>query len=412
MRTNIPARVAALREAMNERKIDAYIIPSSDPHLSEYPADRWKAREWISGFNGSAGTVVVTAHKAGLWTDSRYFLAAAEQLAGTPFRLMKERVEGTPTVAEWLAEVLPPGSRVGIDGWTGSVDDIRNAIKNGHMNEAFGSGTAAVISPVGVLGIDGEDGTVVTIIDGYWAFDGVKSEYPATPSSSEVHEVKISEDGYWMIWDAEKGEYVTTTYAVAPVSASQNTNGSWTITIKNADGTTSSINIPATGLASIELDEPQDWDDYYASNSVSINEVYENFARNFDADVCVYTNATSPLIKDVTIENCIDLYLNNSEEHDSCNTVNSVKLFLWKDGKPINYDVNNKPRSQDLPEIVAINHSVNVLSRETLLKRREVVGLRPIFYTVDQMEGVDIDVDIDFQFAEFMYRKYILNEQI
>ena len=153
-------------------------------------------------------------------------------------------------------------------------------------------------------------------------------------------------------------------------------------------------------------------DDYYASNSVSINEVYENFAKNFDADVCVYTNATSPLIKDVTIENCIDLYLNNSKEHDSCNTVNSVKLFLWKEGKPINYDVNNKPRSQDLPEIVAINHSVNVLPRETLLKRREVVGLKPIFYIVDQMEGVDIDVDIDFQFAEFMYRKYILNEQI
>ena len=80
MKTNIPERIAALREAMRQQKVDAYIIPSSDPHLSEYPADRWKSREWISGFTGSAGTIVVTADKAGLWTDSRYFLQAASQL--------------------------------------------------------------------------------------------------------------------------------------------------------------------------------------------------------------------------------------------------------------------------------------------------------------------------------------------
>lgn len=81
---------------------------------------------------------------------------------------------------------------------------------------------------------------MVTIIDGYWAFDGVKSEYPATPKESsdgqDAHEIKISEDGYWMIWNAEKGEYETTPYAVAPISATQNTNGSWTISIKNLMG--------------------------------------------------------------------------------------------------------------------------------------------------------------------------------
>lgn len=121
----ITQRVNSLRAYLQEHGLDAYIFPSTDPHYSEYPPAHWKTREWISGFNGSAGTAVVTPDDAALWTDSRYFLAAEEQLAGTPFRLMKERVEGTPTVAEWLAGVLPPDSRVGIDGWTCSMEDIR-----------------------------------------------------------------------------------------------------------------------------------------------------------------------------------------------------------------------------------------------------------------------------------------------
>ena len=120
----ITQRVNSLRAYLQEHGLDAYIFPSTDPHYSEYPPAHWKTREWISGFDGSAGTAVVTPDDAALWTDSRYFLAAEEQLAGTPFRLMKERVEGTPTVAEWLAGVLPPDSRVGIDGWTCSAEDI------------------------------------------------------------------------------------------------------------------------------------------------------------------------------------------------------------------------------------------------------------------------------------------------
>ena len=149
---------------------------------------------------------------------------------------------------------------VGEGKWVTSVVGIENGIKV-TMNDGT---TADVLGINGEDGKDGKDGTVVTIIDGFWAFDGVKSEYPAVPgSASEAHEIKISEDGYWMIWDTEKGEYVTTTYAVAPVSAAQNSNGSWTITIKNADGTTSSINIPATALASIELDQASKKDMIY-----------------------------------------------------------------------------------------------------------------------------------------------------
>lgn len=96
MKTNIPERIAALREAMKQHKIDAYIIPTSDPHMSEYPADCWKYREWISGFTGSAGTVIITADKAGLWTDSRYFLQASTQLEGTGIELFKMMLPETP----------------------------------------------------------------------------------------------------------------------------------------------------------------------------------------------------------------------------------------------------------------------------------------------------------------------------
>ena len=109
MKTNIPERIAALREAMRQQKVDAYIIPSSDPHLSEYPADRWKSREWISGFTGSAGTIVVTADKAGLWTDSRYFLQAASQLEGSGIELYKLALPETPSITEFLLHELHAG---------------------------------------------------------------------------------------------------------------------------------------------------------------------------------------------------------------------------------------------------------------------------------------------------------------
>lgn len=132
MKTNIPERLAALREAMKEKKIDAYIIPSSDPHLSEYPADRWKSRGWISGFDGSAGTVVVTADKAGLWTDSRYFLQAGIQLEGSGIELYKMALPETPTIPEFLLHELPSGQTVGTDGLTYSVaeaDKLEKALK-------------------------------------------------------------------------------------------------------------------------------------------------------------------------------------------------------------------------------------------------------------------------------------------
>ena len=124
----IRQRVEALREVMRREKIAAFIFPSTDPHNGEYVPDHWKGREWISGFNGSAGTAVVTLTSAALWTDSRYFLAAEEQLAGTGYQLMKLRVEGTPTIAEWLGKELEDSDikEVGIDGYVSSLNKVES----------------------------------------------------------------------------------------------------------------------------------------------------------------------------------------------------------------------------------------------------------------------------------------------
>lgn len=106
----------ALRDLMRSKHIDAVIIPGTDPHQSEYPSEHWKFRDYVSGFTGSNGTAVVTLDDAGLWTDSRYFLQATEQLEGSGFTLRKENIPGEPTVLEWLGEVLDEDAVVGVDG--------------------------------------------------------------------------------------------------------------------------------------------------------------------------------------------------------------------------------------------------------------------------------------------------------
>ena len=127
MAETINKRLEDLREVMRREHLAACIFPSTDPHQSEYVADHWKGREWISGFNGSAGTAVVTLTSAALWTDSRYFLAAEEQLKGTEYQLMKLKIEGTPTIAEWLGRELK-GSEVAIDGKCSSVNAVKDLI--------------------------------------------------------------------------------------------------------------------------------------------------------------------------------------------------------------------------------------------------------------------------------------------
>ena len=113
---------------MKREHLSAFIFPSTDAHQSEYVADHWRGREWISGFNGSAGTAVVTMKSAALWTDSRYFLAAEEQLEGTEYQLMRLKMEGTPTIAEWLGKELQDvqSPEVGLDGMVNSYNYVKD----------------------------------------------------------------------------------------------------------------------------------------------------------------------------------------------------------------------------------------------------------------------------------------------
>ena len=133
MNKTVNQRLEDLREVMRREHLAAFIFPSTDPHQGEYIPDHWKGREWISGFNGSAGTAVVTLDGAALWTDSRYFLAAEEQLKGTGFQLMKLKIEGTPTIPQWLKTQIaaggsPASTEVGIDGWCSSANSVKELI--------------------------------------------------------------------------------------------------------------------------------------------------------------------------------------------------------------------------------------------------------------------------------------------
>ena len=123
---NIPERIEALRTRMRAHDLSAYIIPSSDPHQSEYPPDRWRSRQWISGFEGSAGTVVITLDEAGLWTDSRYYLEAEQTLRGTPITLFRAGQAHVPQYVEWLSKNIPAGGRVGFDSSVLALETTRS----------------------------------------------------------------------------------------------------------------------------------------------------------------------------------------------------------------------------------------------------------------------------------------------
>ena len=140
-----------LRNWMRKRGLNAFITPSTDPHSGEYVPKHWYGREWISGFTGSAGSAVVTLDKAALWTDNRYFLQAEEQLRGTEFLLMKDGLETTPTIQEWLSQELKCGDVVGVDGWCYTVDGINDLHK--HLNR-FGITVKPTDDPYNLIWAD------------------------------------------------------------------------------------------------------------------------------------------------------------------------------------------------------------------------------------------------------------------
>lgn len=145
MKENIKPRLAKLRELMRKEGLSAAIIPQADPHMSEYLSSHWQARRMLSGFTGSAGDLVVTLDEALLWTDSRYFLQAAEQLSGTEIKLMKDGLPETPSMAKWLTSTLREGERVGINGMVFSTvtkDDLEMQL------EAYGIALDATFDPI------------------------------------------------------------------------------------------------------------------------------------------------------------------------------------------------------------------------------------------------------------------------
>lgn len=146
-------------------------------------------------------------------------------------------------------------------------------------------------------------------------------------------------------------------------------------------------------------------DAYYASSTVPINEVYKNIGETTNADIIVYANATNPLLKDSSVSNAIHAFLNRTSDNDTLNSAHLIKEFLWKDGQPLNYDLDKMPKSQNLPDIYALNFALNIFEREYAIQNSSIVGRKPILFKLEELEAVDIDNEIDFEFAEFMYKK-------
>lgn len=136
-------------------------------------------------------------------------------------------------------------------------------------------------------------------------------------------------------------------------------------------------------------------DGYFATSTVSINEVYEDIALHFDADVMVYSNCTNPLISDASISSAIKEFEAIGQSHDSLNTAHLIKEFLWLDGKAINYNPAKMPQSQNLPDILALNFEVKIFRCEDILRAKSIVGSRPYLYPISQTEATDIDNEMN-----------------
>lgn len=148
-------------------------------------------------------------------------------------------------------------------------------------------------------------------------------------------------------------------------------------------------------------------DAYYASSKCSGSEYFEHLGRVTETDVFVYAPVTSPLVRPETIGNCVSEFLSGGD-YDCIATVSAVKEFLWLDGKAINYNPSNAPNSQELPNVVALNFACSVISRENLIRYRNIIGARPRFVTINEVESVDIDTPLDYFVAEQLYKRIIL----
>jgi CMP-N,N'-diacetyllegionaminic acid synthase len=150
-------------------------------------------------------------------------------------------------------------------------------------------------------------------------------------------------------------------------------------------------------------------DQYFASNEVSMSEVYKNMAENINTDIVVYANVTNPLIEVKTIRETINFYQSGGD-FDSVNTSHAIKEFMFLNGKPINYDLKNQPRSQDLPNIQSLNFAISVIDRKLMIEKSNIVGDLPFLLEIGELESLDIDTPLDYELAEILYKKYIYGD--
>ena len=158
--------------------------------------------------------------------------------------------------------------------------------------------------------------------------------------------------------------------------------------------------------------KPVKRDKYYASSDVPINEVWKNIAENINSDIVLYANATSPLVKDESIIESINIYnsLNLYDKKESLNSVTDVKEFLWMNGKPVNYRQEAQPKSQDLPLVFHPNFAINIISRNLMIRNNTIISNNFEPYFLDKIESIDIDDEEDFMIAEMLYEKKITGE--
>ena len=150
-------------------------------------------------------------------------------------------------------------------------------------------------------------------------------------------------------------------------------------------------------------------DDYYASNTISMSSVFEDMAKNMDCENILYANCTNPLVSTNSYSDAIRIFLNNTSAYDSLVSCHDIKEFLYLDGKALNYDPINQPRSQDLPNVVALNFAISIIPKSDMIKNRNIIGMNPYFYKLNEVESLDIDTPLDFFIAEKLYQHIILD---
>ena len=144
---------------------------------------------------------------------------------------------------------------------------------------------------------------------------------------------------------------------------------------------------------------------YFASSKCTNSEFFENLAKSIDGDFLMYTPCTAPLIKSTTIQNLIKKFLSIYRKYDSVNTINYIKEHLWLNNKPINYNPKKSPNTQDLPDVMKLTYSANIISRKKMINKKNVLGDKPYFYNISDIEGLDVDNPIDFDVAEYLFKK-------